>query len=85
MTTRKVPEEDIERIRELTGSYRRFKKTKRELKQVQQDLLETITTLESTINEQTRKPLSYLALASKTVSSPEKTVRKSSSETKSGA
>lgn len=64
--TRKVPEDHVDRVVELTGNHRRFRTCRRELARVQKQLLETITKLESAVNEQTRKPLSYLALTPKT-------------------
>ena len=65
MITRKVPEDQIVRVQELTGQYRRFRKGRRELVHVQKQLIETLAKLESAVNEQTRKPLSYLAITPK--------------------
>jgi hypothetical protein len=62
LITRKVPEDQVDRVVELTGNHCRFRTRRRELARVQKQLLETIAKLESVVNEQTRKPLSYLAL-----------------------
>jgi hypothetical protein len=76
MTTRKVPEEQVERVKELCGNHRRFRQCRRELAKVHQQLREAISELGSTINSQTRKPLSYLALTPKTAAKTATTVRK---------
>ena len=76
LTTRKVPEEQIDRVEELTGNYHRFRKSRRELAQVQKQLLATISKLESALNNQTRKPLSYLAVTPKTVEKSRSSARK---------
>ena len=65
MITRKVPEGEIDRVKELTGSHRQYRKYRRELAQVQKELIEMIARLESTVNKKTRKPLSYLAVPPK--------------------
>ena len=83
MTTRKVPEEQVDRVKELTRNYRRFRKCRRELAHVHKQLIETIAKLESVVNEQTRKPLSYLALTPKIAAKSRATARKTSQRTKS--
>jgi len=83
MTTRRVPEEQVDRVKELTGNYRRFRTCRRELAHVHKQLLETIAQLESAVNEQTRKPLSYLALIPKIAAKPRSAARKTSQTRKS--
>lgn len=82
LSTRKVPEDQVDRVQELTGNYRRFRKCRRKLAQVQKQLLETVAKLESAVNEQTRKPLNYLALTPKTATKPATTVRKTARQRK---
>jgi len=76
MNTRKVPAEQVDRIQELTGQYRRFRKQRRALVRAQKQLLETIAQLESSVNQQTRKPLSYLSLTPKMAGKSTPNVRK---------
>ena len=83
LTTRKVPEDHVDHVLELTGNHRRFRTCRRELAQVHKQLLETIAKLESALNEQTRKPLSYLSLIPKIAAKPRSTARKTSQKRKS--
>ena len=85
MRTRKVPEEQVDRIKELTGRYRLFRQHRRELHQVQKQLIETIAKLESAVNAQTRKPISYLAITPKTAPQTRAAVRKTRSKKNSTA
>ena len=76
MRTRKVPEGQVDRIQELAGHYREFRHHRRELAGIHKELLETLSKLESTVNEQTRKPLSYLAITPKIAPQTRTTSRK---------
>lgn len=65
MTTRKVPAEEVERILTLTGNYRRFRRLRREIIRLQQDLHDAVLAFETALVEQTRRPLTYLAISPK--------------------
>ena len=82
--TRKVPEDHVDRVVELTRNHCRFRTCRRELARVQKQLLNAIAKLESAVNQQTRKPLNYLALTPKTAATTgthrRKTSRKQESE-----
>ena len=78
MITRKVPLEKIEHINELTGNYRSYRKHRRELAKLQIQIIETIAQVEAATNEQTRKPLTFLDRAPKTVPNAGSTRRKTS-------
>jgi len=76
MSTRKVPAEQVERIKELTANYRKFRRHRRELLELHRQLQETLTRFEATVTEQTRNPLSFLALTPKIASKSDTKQRK---------
>jgi hypothetical protein len=77
MTTRKVPLDQIEKVRELTDNYRKYRALRKKLRDVQTQLSETIERFERSITERTRRPLAYLGcstnLSTKTRSMQQKT------------
>ena len=65
MITRKVPPEQVQRIVELTRSYRRFRSQCRQLRLLQAAISEAVGGYGKVLMEQTRRPLAFLAVESK--------------------
>ena len=55
MRTRKVPQEQVDRVKGLTETYRAYKKRRRELATLYQQIIETIIQLESAAEQSTRQ------------------------------
>ena len=62
MMTRKVPLDQISRIRKLTANYRRFRATRRKLIAIQEELRRLLDEYEAARVSQTREPLQFLAV-----------------------
>ena len=65
LITRKVPPEAIDRVRELTGCYRKFRSQRRELLALEQRIQKALDNYENGLINQASKPLSFLASAPK--------------------
>ena len=60
MITRKVPAEHVERVVELTGTYRKFRSQRRQILSLEAQMHDSLNRYEAALIGQTRKPLSFL-------------------------
>ena len=65
LTTRKVPAQAAERIRELTGNYRKFRSLRRKVLGLQGRLQKLLDTYEQSLIAQAQRPLRSLGFTSK--------------------
>ena len=65
LLTRKVPADQLERIEELTESYRCFRSQRRQLLALQSRIRDLLDSYEKTLSAQIRQPLPFLAIGAK--------------------
>lgn len=82
-TTRKVPVDQANRVKELTKNYRQYRQQQQELIRLQQQIQKAITQLETSVIETTRKPLLFLNYTTKKATSVATSRRKTRSGRKS--
>jgi hypothetical protein len=68
LITRKVPSDYIERVRQLTASYRRFRSLRRRLMEIFDSLKLVLASYEEVLSERTRETMPFLTSASSPLS-----------------
>lgn len=85
LTTRKVPPESTERVIQLTDNYRQFRSRRRQLLSLQGQIQEMLDDYEKALINQTRKPLTFLAVEEKTSAPTRRTRQKGGDNAKAAS